>query len=294
MKILYVILAHDEPESLYDLALTLTNASTESDILIHFDAGACEKDTEKLKSLIDTEVRISLVDIPIKCNWGTYSLVAGTLHALRQATEQPKSYDYVVLLSGACRPCRSVSDLEQFLNDNNGKEFIEVSDEHWITDGLRKERYEFFFPFGASKNYSPYERRWVQLQKLLGVKRKAPNGMTIRFGSQWWALTWPTCIKILAYLDANSRIERFFKNTYIPDEMFFQTMVTHLISKDHIAGSNLTFYQFNPVGRPIVFYDDHEPITFSLNKFFYRKVSPDATRLKTLSLQVATEKTVLN
>ena len=287
MKILYLILAHNMPTQTYALADTLIKASADGSVVIHFDKNARIEDYHALQELAKKNEKIALVKQRVACKWGAYSLVEATLNALRQAMINGAKYEYVILLSGACLPSKPIASLEQYLADNNGKEFIEAFDHNWMVGGLRKERYELYFPRGASQIYSHREYYWVRLQKALGIKRKVPNGMTVYFGSQWWALTWDTCKKIVQFLDEHPSIERFFRKTYIPDEMFFQTLVKKLVPANNIAGHGLTFYKFTNYGKPIVFYDDHADYPFKLDKFFYRKVSPEAKVLTKNSLEFA-------
>ncbi|WP_461667978.1 beta-1,6-N-acetylglucosaminyltransferase, partial [Paenochrobactrum sp. BZR 201-1] len=290
MRILYILLAHNEPENLYKIADTLVSASLDAEVIIHFDGNASEKNYNILTSLIKNNEKIYLASKRIKCQWGTFSLVDGTLQSLRTVKKLGRNYDYVMLLSGACLPCKPLKQLEEFLSLNNGKEFIEFNDDSWMVGGLRKERYHFYFKNGASKTKNFFEDKSVELQRFLGIKRRVPLNMEVRFGSQWWTLTWKTCLKILSLLDQNQRIEKFFRQTYIPDEMFFQTLVGYVVPHANITNYNLTFYKFTDYGKPIVFYDDHIDYVFNLNKFFYRKISNEAKRLFQASLDTAHRK----
>lgn len=286
MKILYIVLAHNQPERLSNITSSIINASTDASIIIHYDGNASQDGFNKLHSSVANNPKIHLVNKRVRCQWGTYSLVDATLESLRQAKKLSIDFDYVILLSGACMPSKPIKELEKFLSANNGKEFIEFNDENWMIGGLRKERYEFYFPYGASKEKSFIEDTWVNIQKKLRIKRKTPLDMKVRFGSQWWTLTWKTCLDMLSLLDENPKIETFFKKTYIPDEMFFQTVVGHLVPNELITGYGLTFFKFTDYGKPIVFYDDHGDYPFNLEKFFVRKVSDEATGLINKSLNL--------
>ena len=175
------------------------------------------------------------------------------------------------------------------MDRNLGLEFIEAFPGSWVTGGLRQERYELFFPFGADKAKGPIERLWVEFQRRLRVKRKAPNELTVRFGSQWWALTWGTCKRVVEYLDSNPLVARFFRATYIPDEMVFPTIVSHLVPASQIAMHGLTKFEFRNTGHPKVYYDDCKLPSDSGNHFFIRKVSSEAGQLQAQCLNLAGE-----
>lgn len=290
MKILFVILAHNQPSHVAELARVVTESATDAHAIIHFDANASNENFLRLENEVAEEKNVTLIKRRIACKWGDYSLVDAVLGGLREQKEQGNNYDYVVLLSGACLPCRPIKQLERFFEENYGREFIEAFDENWMISGLRKERYQFYWPFPPSQQPSKKSHYWTQLQRFLRIKRKAPLGMEVRFGSQWWALTWSTCTAMLDFLDKNPSVVDFFKKTYIPDEMMINTLVWKIAGWDKISGFGITQFQFTNKGKPTVFYDDHEDYPFSLNKFFYRKISEEAFALRGKSLAKAAEK----
>ena len=290
MKLLFIILAHNEPEKAFELADTVTQAATDAEAIIHFDGNASNENFLKISELTNNSSKVALAKRRISCQWGAYSLVDAVLGCLRQKKEDGQSYDYVVLLSGSCLPCRPIKQLERFFQENYGKEFIEAYDESWMISGLRKERYQFYWPFPPTPKWSWKLRAWEKTQRILNVKRKPPQDLEIRFGSQWWALTWNTCEKIINFLEEKKSVEKFFKKTYIPDEMMINSLVWDIVGAEKITGFGLTHFQFTDKGKPVVFYDDHEKYPFTLNKFFYRKVSDEAVKLRLNSLNKSFEK----
>jgi hypothetical protein len=85
---------------------------------------------------------------------------------------------------------------------------------------------------------------------------------------------------VLDYVDKKPSVYRFFKRTWIPDELFFQTMVNHLVDQSRILDRNLTYFKFSDKGKPVVFFDDHIGSLDDLPYFFIRKVSSTASRLR--------------
>ncbi len=285
-RLLFLILSHNHPEDVAGLAGRLVDVATDAQAWIHFDAGAAAADMAILRAAVGDLPRVRLVEARVRCRWGDYSLVEAALRTLRAARDAGDSYDYVVLLSASCLPCRPIADLERFLVENSGKEFIETSDASWIFGGLRAERHQlyFFFPPGRRQ----WADRWnVAVQRLLGIKRQFPAPLRPRFGSQWWTLSWGTCNAILDHLDANPSTVRFFRRTYIPDELVFPSLVDHLVPAERIAGRTLTHFQFTNWGKPVVYFDDHADYVPTLNRFFVRKVSPEARALRARLLERA-------
>jgi len=286
MRLLFLILAHDQPDQVLELAQSLVGAARDGIALIHFDARSAPGAFEVLRAAAAAEPRIRLVEKRVACRWGSFGLVEAPLNALTQIEAEGIEPDYVILLSGTCLPCRPVTQLERYLAENAGREFIEVEDEAWVGNGWRSERWRYRFWFDH-KTQHPAEWLFFQLQRILGLERRFPKGLIPRFGSQWWALTWDTCRAMLMDIRRAPGRLRFFRSVWIPDEMVFQTYVHALVHPDEIAGFGLTHFQFSNRGKPIVFHDDHIDYVRTLDRFFVRKVAPQAARLRAALLAIA-------
>ena len=287
MKLLFLILAHERPQQVAELCETLVAAAEDAVTLVHYDARASEAEFAALEEAVAGNARIRLVERRVACRWGNFGLVEAPLNALSQAEAEGLDPDYAILLSGACLPCRPVAQLERYLAETDGREFIEVEDESWIGDGWRSERWRYRFWFDH-KTQHPLEWAFLHLQRLLGLTRNFPEGLSPRFGSQWWALTWETCREILADTRANPERLDFFRSVWIPDEMVFQSYVHALVPPERIAGFGLTHFQFSNRGKPVVFHDDHADYVDTLPRFFFRKADPHADRLRRRCLEKAT------
>lgn len=280
MQLAFLILAHDHPYNLLRLATQLTR---DGDLaVIHWD--------KKNKFDVQTFLRSELSDADYSnvrfsnrfdVQWGGWSMVEATLACLEQVKNSARQVDYVVLLSGADYPIRPLSHLKAFLQSKYGYEFIEyVSPEkkRWVIQGLSKERYEYRHWVSWRKHRKLFNWLW-QKQRSLGLRRQMPDGLVAHFGSQWWALTWKTASEILERSNI-PRIKRFFKTTWVPDEMFFQTLAAAIVPEENIGPRGLTFYHFTPQGRPVVFYNDHLEFLKQQEFFFARKISPYAEALR--------------
>lgn len=286
MKLLFLILAHDRPVEAAELARVLADAATDGRAMIHFDAASPDAEFAALAAAVAGAPRVALVRDRARCGWGTYGLVQAVLNALAEIEAAGDPPDRVILLSGACLPCRPIRQLERYLAAWPDLEFMEVEDESWILDGLREERHTLHF-FLPPLRWPWADRLSVRAQRLLGLRRRFPPGLTPRFGSQWWALTWPTCAAILGYARANPAVMRFFRTTWIPDEMVLQTLVGRLTPRERTAGFSLTHVQFTDQGKPVVFYDDHLGFVGRIERFFLRKAAPEARRLRARCLALA-------
>jgi hypothetical protein len=287
-KITFIILAHENADHVIKLAKLMTEWNSDARAIIHYDLNSSDAEFKKLKAEFSKSESVHLVNDRIRCGWGDFSLVEAVLKGLRLIRDRKIACDRVMLVSGACMPIRPLAQLSAFLDAHPNMEYIETFDADWIIGGLRQERHQYYFLVNHRRRPELF-RRLLAIQKFLKINRKMPSGLIPKFGSQWWTLTWPLCAKILEFLDNNPDVYRFFRTTWIPDELFFQTLAFYLVPSENMAGHNLTFYQFNDWGLPLVFSDWHAPLLQTVPRFFARKIAPRANELKKHLSEVATE-----
>jgi Core-2/I-Branching enzyme len=285
-KLAFVILAHENAEQVGDLAGLLASWSDDAHVVIHYDLNASKAEFVKLSSRFAGNEQIHILKDRVKCGWGDFSLVEAPMRALRYIQSAKIDCDRVMLISGACMPIRPLAELSEFLDRHPNMEFIESRDENWIKGGLRHERYQYRHVFNFQRRYKLFHWSYL-IQRALFPKRRFPRGLEPRWGSQWWCLSWDLCAKILNYVKKHRSVYRFFKNTWIPDESFFQTMAYRYTPHDKISDRTLTFFEFNDWGKPFVFLNDHQKILEDLPFFFARKIGGRATVLREYFRNVA-------
>lgn len=285
-KITFIILAHENADHVADLANLLTEWDPHANAVIHYDLNAPPKQFERLKSRVAGSRKIFLVKDRLKCGWGNFALVDAVVRALRVIRREKLDCERVMLISGACMPIRPLAELSQFLDAHPKTEFIEAFDSSWMVGGLRKERYQYWHFFNHQTHQKLFNWHF-QLQRMFWPKRRFPRALEPRFGSQWWCLSWKLCEKILDYVQKHPLTYFFFSTTWIPDELFFQTMAFKFTHIDNLARRNLTFFHFNDWGKPIVLLDDHIDLIRELPFFFARKVSSSAKKLRAHLIEVA-------
>lgn len=278
-QIAFILLCHKDPDAIIKQAMRLTAAGDY--MSIHFDARAKRQDFERIKSALAENPNVTFVKKPTKCGWGEWSLVQGTLLAIRAAEQAFPRATHFYMLSGDCMPIKSAEYVHEFLNGNDC-DFIESFDffeSDWIKTGLKEDRlvYRHFFNERARKGLFLAS---LDLQKRFGLKRNIPEDLQIMIGSQWWCLRRQTIEAVLEFCDRRPDVLRFFRTTWIPDETFFQTLVRHLIPEREIRSRSLTFLMFSDYGMPVTFYNDHYDMLLSQDSLFARKISPEANELK--------------
>ncbi|MDX5351205.1 MAG: beta-1,6-N-acetylglucosaminyltransferase [Rhodobacterales bacterium] len=278
-QIAYILLCHKDPEGIIAQALRLT--ATGDSIAIHFDARAKPADYARIRAALAGNPRVTFARRRVKCGWGEWSLVAATLEALRAAEAAFPAATHFYMISGDCMPIKTAEHAHRYL-ENDDADFVETFDffaSDWIKTGIKEERlfYRHWFNERQRKRLFYASLDW---QKRLGLKRRVPEDLKIRIGSQWWCLRRRTVEAVLEFIDRRPDVMRFFRTTWIPDETFFQTIVAHLVPEREIRSRPLTFLMFTDYGMPVTFHDDHHDLLLSQDYLFARKISPEAKALK--------------
>jgi hypothetical protein len=278
MRLAYIVLAHSGPENVARLVRRLVEGG--GLVALHYDLKAAGRDMPKLRAMLEGVPDVVFVEA-VSVQWGHWSIVRATLNAIEALKKTNVEIDYVHLMSGMDYPVKPLKSLDRFLQRSAGLEFIEaknINNEKWVSGGLEHERYQYKHIHNWQTERKKFDKYW---QKQEAAKQERPflPGIAPYLGSQWWTLTWATCLGALAWSE-DVAVSKFFETVWVPDEMFFQTYVGNNISPDNIIDLNLTFYQFDPNGVPVVYYDDHFEYLNSQNFFFARKLHPRAVRLR--------------
>ncbi|MDX1782141.1 MAG: beta-1,6-N-acetylglucosaminyltransferase [Thalassovita sp.] len=213
-----------------------------------------------------------------RCEWGTWGILAASQSASELMLADFPDVRHVYLASGSCLPLRPVQELIDYLADRPRTDFIEsatTADVPWTIGGLDEERFTLSFPFSWKRQRTLFDT-WVNIQRGLGLKRKMPNGIVPHMGSQWWCLTRQTLSAILEDPD-RELYDRFFRQVWIPDESYFQTLAR--LYSSNIESRSLTLSKFDFQGKPHIFYDDHLQLLRRSDCFVARKIWPHADRL---------------
>jgi hypothetical protein len=172
--------------------------------------------------------------------------VQATLNLLQEATAMG-DYDYFILLSGADYPLRSNASIVQFFQHHQGEEFLSL----WKMPEL-------------DKPFSRVEYLYLEDVKIMPdthSKRKYPerySHFTFYAGSQWWALSKRCVDYILQFVADNSEYVDFYKYTYVPDEMFFHTIIGNSPFKTKVV--NAVMYDDWETGAPAAITFQHLPL----------------------------------
>lgn len=259
MNIAYAILAHHNPPHLKRLITKLSTPQCE--FFIHLDKKTDEKEFASLK-----RDGVHFCTNRVGVYWGGFSMITAEIELLTLVLNSRKHFDYIVLLTGSDYPIRSNTYIHHFFKTLNGSEFMNC----------------IMMPSdAASKPISRLTRYRINpdnyLLSLLRIRLKKPLPIMIGrnykkvFGSLFpyggsgnWTLTTDACRYIINFIDKNNHIVTFFKNTFCPDEMFFQTILCNSSFKKNIR-HNITFTDWPGKGAHPVYINFNHVKQFEQN-----------------------------
>ncbi|QEC66637.1 beta-1,6-N-acetylglucosaminyltransferase [Panacibacter ginsenosidivorans] len=266
MKIAHLILAHNQPDQLTRLITRLSHK--DADCFIHIDAKTSLEAFKKISQLQN----VFIIDKRVKITWGSYSIVQATLNGLSNIIASNKNYDYINLLSGQDYPLKAAVEIHQFLRERKGKLFMEYYsiEQEWKEAIPRIKKYHL-------TDYNiPGKHKLERLINTIFPSRKMPQKLIPVGRSQWFTITLESAKYIISYLKKNPDVSQFFRLTWAPDEMIFQTILYSSPFNAAMVNNNLRYIDWSE-GKA-------SPKTFTINdletlqgsgKLFARKFNAD-------------------
>jgi hypothetical protein len=165
---------------------------------------------------------------------------------------------FTILLSGQDYPLASNPHIKRFLSTHHTYNFIDIKpvQEAWPLEYEAKiQSYYlnitpkrgngFFIPYFLDIPFISFFKTIFHLMKhgirqknlrlclqVLKLFKKRSSPISCHYGgSQWWAFNHETLKMILHYVEENPLFLNFHRYTYIPDEIFFHTIIKLLADK---------------------------------------------------------------
>jgi hypothetical protein len=264
MKQVILIHAHKDLDQLNTLVAQLCD----EDFLLYVNLDR--------KSAIDparVHPAATLVAPRVDVRWGGFSQVEATLNSLRQIVREVPVFDKVVFLSAQDFPLLPNDRLKQKLARVAGRELLDttpIGPGGWPVSF----RYQYFYREGGGRAERLACALANRALRLAGRTRQAPAGLALYGGSSWWALSRHCIAELLARIEREPAIVRFFRTVLCPDEMFFQTLVMNSRFRARVLSQNFRYIQWPAHGsrNPKVLDEaDFERIRAS-NAHFCRKL----------------------
>lgn len=279
MNIAYVISAYKLPGQVARLVRRLAAPGTS--FVVHVDRNS----PRHVAAAMEAGVR-DLRDVRFlprhRCYWGGFGHVRASLKGVEDLLARRVDFDYVVLLTGQDYPLRRADEIAAALEAAAGMSFMSswpLPRPGWDgRDGLdRVERWHYVGPGGLH----------------ISVPRRRALDIPVRGGSPYWCLARPAVEHVQATVRARPEIVRFFEHAYIPDELFFQTVLGASPYTASIVDDNLRYIDWSATPAPKILTMDDLPALLASGKLFARKFDEtvDAEVLDALDAHAARETT---
>lgn len=235
MKIAHLILAHTAPAQLARLIAALEHE--DAWFFVHLD----RKADLRAFSFLSFHKRVVLVPARVDVRWGAYSIVEATLRGFEAINASGVGFQMVNLLSGADYPLKSPAEIHDFFSQHGSKNFMEFYSvqQEW-TEAIPRlteyhlTNYQFPGKYAAQK--------WLN---KLAPRRSMPAGLEAVGRSQWMSLTTDAVRYILQYLGNHPGVRRFFKLSWAPDEIIFQTILYNSPFRSSLVNDNLRYIDWS-------------------------------------------------
>ena len=288
----YLILAHKNPLQLGRMIERLDDGA--SKFFIHLDA---KTPIEPFAACLEG-AHIRFIEPRERCVWGDFSIVRATIHLMEAASKEQGVF---ILMSGQDYPIQSQGYINAFLESNKEFDFIEIEplEEKWkpkmVKDKLEHYHILHSEERGHSNCYAPFAHCSV-FQKLRTLthllkgrlsqknfrllcslpKRVAPFERQYA-GSQFWAFSERTFYAVLHYIrEHKAALEGYYKYTSSPDEVYFHSVLMHLVAKDSTIKLKDPITYVNYFRKNNVFItEDFDKLTSAKGKLFARKFDTD-------------------
>ena len=213
MRSAYVISAYRRPDLLDQLLLSLEGRPS----AVHIDRKS--ESREELEDVVKRHAAVSLLPQHV-CHWGMFGHVAASLEGLKWFRKS--GAEYCFLLTGQCHPLYSVGAMESALDAIGGGALLQAIPfprKHWMAYGERG---------GFERIEQRYEFKDGGVEKVVpATPRRIPGALAPYGGSGYWGMHRRHVDYVLRFLFWRPSYTEFFRSVFIPDEIFFQTILAN-------------------------------------------------------------------
>lgn len=238
MRIAHLILTYTNPRQTERMIRAMYHENF--DFYIHVD----KKFDINPHLFLESLPNVYFINNRINVKWAGFSTVVATFECIKEIVATGIQYDYINFLSGQDYPIKSAEYINDFFQQNIGKEFISYRDikNDWKEGLIRMERY-----FLSSYNFIGKYRLENFLTNIL-PKRKLPYKLHPYGKSMFWMLSPETAMYVVNKVEGDAKLKNFFALCWASDEFVFQTMLLNSPLKDKIVNNNYRYIDWSAGG----------------------------------------------
>jgi hypothetical protein len=283
LRLAYLIFVHKDP---YQLARLLKRLYYPTSMFYIYVDGKADLNT--FKSAVNNIPSENVVWLTKrKCiSWGNFSLCDAYLSSFQTILQQQPEPDFILTISGQDYPITTIKAIHNWLAQHIDETILDHSivsdDAPHILERVEqyylsvKRHHAIIYPHPNPN--TPRRKVFntaLQLSGLFPLPRRVPLEHQLYFGTNWFQLKPIAAQYLVDFSRLNPAYLKFFHTTYVPEEVFFQTVL--LNSSDSVRGKiynqRLTYMQWD---RPQGSYTSPISINelssmLASNKFIARK-----------------------
>jgi hypothetical protein len=277
MRIAFIITSYNKPIQLTRLINCLGNKAGFENIFVHIDKKTPYSEYEilsKTNNLINISKKYSVF-------WGGNNQLLSILSLIEHAVNK-QEYDFIVLLSGQDLPVVSYDKMMIFFRKNHGQSFItsyKFPIESWnYKHGFGRVQWYWFMDHVMRIRGIYKFHVWSHyLFERFNITKPASRGIEFYGGSDWWILPGEVARYCLNEFCMNKKLSKCFKFSFIPSEMFFQTVIGNSKYQNSVTNNNYRFIPWSSdnQGHPNVITNEHKKAIEESGALFARKFDLD-------------------
>ncbi len=271
----YLILAHTAPDQLRKLLALLDDSR--NDIYIHLDRKAPFA-PEAFSDCV-RHAGLHFVTPRIAVHWGGVSIMRAELALLKAAV--PGGYAFYHLLSGMDLPIKDQDTIHSFFDAHPDREFLNF----WQFKPTTQSRFRYYTLFPEGTGF--FLTNWLNnvfKGILMALHLRINQDVDFHFAAQWFSIT-HACAEYV--LSREAWLEKVFRHTNTPDEVFLATVVwnspfreklydgqEHVQNQDIHNTANMRFIDWTrgkSIRHPWTFTLDDKDLLMGVPHFWARK-----------------------
>jgi hypothetical protein len=256
--IAYLVLVHRYPEQFKRLFKAIYDRRNH--YLVHVDKNAGPELDRDIRAFVESYANAEVLEGK-KALWGGYSLVDAELRGMERLLQMGAKWTHFINLSGQDFPLKTQSEIMAHLALNPGREFIRTLDQRLVRPETMPR---------VGKYVIELKSRIVRTI----ISRRFLRGATPYIGNQWMVVSRGFCEFVSRNVQAD-RYKAFYRNTFIADEGFFQTVMMNTAAHGEIVNDDLRMIDWVPDGdiklRPRTYVAADAPALIASPNLFARK-----------------------